>query len=142
MTTATPSSSRVTMEGGNGHREKEPSHITSLIASAHDKPFFSLEFFPPKTEQGLANLYSRMARMIETVQPAWVQITWGAGGTTQRTSLDLAGRVQNGQLDAAVPLSGGQQGESSVRRNACLHLTCTNVQRDSLDETLEVSRQS
>jgi methylenetetrahydrofolate reductase (NADPH) len=117
------------------------SHITDIIAASKQEPFFSLEFFPPKTEQGLANLYSRISRMIEEVQPAWVQITWGAGGSTQRTSLDLAGRVQSGQLDSTMPLRGQEEqvGLPQLQRNACLHLTCTNVERGSLDQTLDVS---
>lgn len=79
--------------------------------------------------------------MVEEVQPAWVQITWGAGGSTQKTSLDLAGRVQSGQLDATVPLKRHKNETSSAKlqRDACLHLTCTNVERASLDQTLDVS---
>ena len=137
-TAAHPSSSRTTVEesGSNGAH-----HITALIAASHPSPFFSLEFFPPKTEQGLANLYSRMARMIGEVRPAWVQVTWGAGGTTQRTSLDLAGRVQRGRLHAEGPLADrlGLPVEAPQQRDACLHLTCTNVERTSLDQTLDVS---
>lgn len=144
MTIAGPSSSRATVEKGGGSIDDgASSHITTLISSSLPLPFFSLEFFPPKTEQGLANLYPRMARMIDEVKPAWVQVTWGAGGTTQRTSLDLAGRVQRGRL-----LSTGSIAESDnvvepqLQRNACLHLTCTNVERDSLDQTLDVSEKS
>lgn len=128
---------------GGGDIASSSLHITDLIAASKDEPFFSLEFFPPKTEQGLANLYSRMARMIEEVRPAWVQITWGAGGSTQSTSLDLAGRIQNGQLDSTTPLQGAHQQRQSLshlQRNACLHLTCTNVEKGSLDQTLDVSR--
>lgn len=134
----TPSTSRSQM--GQGERsEMVSNHITDLIAASHPKPFYSLEYFPPKTEQGLANLYSRISRMVEEVQPAWVQITWGAGGSTQRTSLDLAGRVQSGQLDATMPLREEQMGLANLQRDACLHLTCTNVERASLDQTLDVS---
>lgn len=117
-------------------------HITARIdeALAANRPFYSLEYFPPKTSQGLANLYLRIARMNLDLKPEWVQITWGAGGTTQRTSLELAGRVQNGILDPEVDFDRAfhvQMGDERMARNACLHLTCTNVERASLDETLD-----
>lgn len=115
--------------------------ITQLIENAKEKPFFSLEYFPPKTKQGLSNLYARVARMISELDPLWIQVTWGAGGSTQSTSLDLAGRVQNGLLDESFFLGASSQHASipELGRNVCLHLTCTNVERTSLDETLDVS---
>lgn len=137
MSASPPSSSKVTLE--NGHDTTASQKITDIIASRNGRPYYSLEFFPPKTQQGLANLYSRIGRMIQEVDPAWIQITWGAGGTTQRTSLDLAGRVQRGHLDPNMSLSAGRNGNKSLRRNTCLHLTCTNVERATLDQTLDVS---
>lgn len=118
-------------------------HISARIekAVAANRPFYSLEYFPPKTSQGLANLYVRIARMNLDLRPEWVQITWGAGGTTQRTSLELAARVENGILDPDADFVAAFQRKQSDERlatNACLHLTCTNVERASLDETLDV----
>lgn len=89
----------------------------------------------------------RIGRMITDLDPAWVQITWGAGGSTQSTSLDLAGRVQEGSLGPKTLLEGATRtaaGSSTVEasglaRNVCLHLTCTNVEKESLDQTLDVS---
>ena len=54
-----------------------PKMISQIIANAvkSDKPVFSLEFFPPKTQQGLSNLYTRIARMVTDLDPAWIQIT-------------------------------------------------------------------
>ncbi|PWN92685.1 MTHFR-domain-containing protein [Acaromyces ingoldii] len=117
-------------------------HISARIekAVAANRPFYSLEYFPPKTSQGLANLYVRIARMNLDLRPEWVQITWGAGGTTQRTSLELAARVENGILDPDADFVAAFQRKQSDERlatNACLHLTCTNVERASLDETLD-----
>ncbi|PWN46628.1 methylenetetrahydrofolate reduct, partial [Violaceomyces palustris] len=142
-----------------------PSHVVSRIAqarsSSESKPFWTLEFFPPKTQQGLANLYARIARMSTEVRPSWIHVTWGAGGTTGDWSLELAARVQSGNLNPAVPLSTGpgQDSPESVAAkvlglenvkelkrfehafeqplDTCLHLTCTNVRRQSLDETLD-----
>jgi hypothetical protein len=78
------------------------------------------KFFPPKTEEGTANLLDRLQRMA-TLNPAWVSITWGAGGSTQARSLDLAAAALEIGLDV------------------CLHVTCTNMERQMLDDTLNVS---
>ncbi len=39
------------------------------------KPFFSFEYFPPKTEGGLQNLYARLDRMA-SLEPCFIDITW------------------------------------------------------------------
>ena len=41
------------------------------------KTFYSFEYFPPKTDFGLDNLYTRIDRMA-SLQPAYIDITWGA----------------------------------------------------------------
>ena len=56
---------------------------------ASEGPFISLEFFPPKTKLGKQNLMARMARMT-ALNPLFITITWGAGGTTAKKTLDLA----------------------------------------------------
>jgi methylenetetrahydrofolate reductase (NADPH) len=45
-----------------------------------NKPFFSFEFFPPKTEEGAVNLYLRFDRMA-TMAPLFIDVTWSAGGS-------------------------------------------------------------
>lgn len=136
-----------------------PSHISAKVArlqsSSPTQPFWSLEFFPPKTSQGSANLLARIARMNHALEPAWNNVTWGAGGTTQGKSLDLAGRCVAGLFDADVALTlddnvlpGGGSSASAAAAAApppawsdcCLHLTCTNVDKDSLDATLLTAR--
>ena len=140
-----------------------PSHVVSKISAAEaaGRPFWTFEFFPPKTAQGLANLYNRIARMRANLDPSWIHVTWGAGGTTGGRSLELAGRIQRGTLDPDVSLvsaeaqligsgsahleaaHGGEAWEQSGPDacDVCLHLTCTNVERSSLDQTLQRARQ-
>lgn len=81
---------------------------------------FSLEFFPPKTQAGFTNLQSRLARMTAALRPLYVTVTWGAGGSTATKSLELAEICQR------------QLGVPTV-----LHLTCTNMNRQLVDEALE-----
>lgn len=55
---------------------------------------FSFEFFPPKTEEGVENLFERMDRMVAH-NPSFCDITWGAGGSTADLTLDIANKMQN-----------------------------------------------
>ena len=81
--------------------------------------YFSLEFFPPKTQIGFSNLQTRLERMSSTLRPLFVTVTWGAGGSTSSRSLELAEICQR-QLGITT----------------CLHLTCTNMKRRVVDEAL------
>lgn len=98
--------------------------ITDKIAALPpDASFFSLEFFPPKTRIGFSNLQDRLQRMSQTLRPLFVNVTWGAGGSTSSSSLELAEICQR-QLGLTT----------------CLHLTCTNMKREVVDETLEEAK--
>ncbi|MBK5230578.1 MAG: methylenetetrahydrofolate reductase, partial [Thermoleophilia bacterium] len=46
------------------------------------EPTFSFEFFPPKTDDGMANLFDTVAKLRE-LNPAFVSVTYGAGGSTR-----------------------------------------------------------
>ncbi|KAG0681886.1 hypothetical protein C6P40_003401 [Pichia californica] len=93
--------------------------ITDKIASLEkDEPFFSLEFFPPKTDSGMRNLYARLGRM-SLLGPLFVTVTWGAGGTTSEKTTDLAVTCQQ-----------------DLGLTTCMHLTCTNTPKSVIDEAL------
>ena len=89
-----------------------------LAALSPERSWFSLEFFPPKTAAGFENLHSRITRLAK-LQPLFVTVTWGAGGSTATKSLELAEICQR------------QYGLTT-----CLHLTCTNMNRRVLDTAL------
>jgi methylenetetrahydrofolate reductase (NADPH) len=55
-------------------------------------PTFSFEFFPPKTPEGERTLW-RTIRELESLRPSFVSITYGAGGTTRDTTVDVTERV-------------------------------------------------
>ena len=55
--------------------------------AGNDAYLWSLEFFPPRTALGLANLLARIWRMSTSLQPGWVHVTWGTGGSTCHASL-------------------------------------------------------
>ncbi|KAL1891542.1 methylenetetrahydrofolate reductase 1 [Sporothrix stenoceras] len=95
--------------------------ITDKIAAlSPDSFYFSLEFFPPKTSMGFANLRDRLDRMARALRPLFVNVTWGAGGSTAQKSLELAEICQR-----------------ELGLTTCLHLTCTNMSRELIDKALE-----
>jgi len=54
----------------------------SNILSQADKPLISCEFFPPRTDKGEENLW-RCLSELQAINPAYISVTYGAGGTTQ-----------------------------------------------------------
>lgn len=58
-----------------------------------DRALFSFEFFPPKTEQGAATLEQTIVDLAD-LQPAFVSVTYGAGGSTRDRTIELVTRLQ------------------------------------------------
>ena len=56
-------------------------------------PAFSFEFFPPKDEAGVDRLFETVARL-KAYDPAYVSVTYGAGGSTRRLTVDLVRRIK------------------------------------------------
>ena len=69
--------------------ERAPT-VRELLASGTKS--FSFEFFPPKTEQGVRNLW-RTIRELEALHPTFVSVTYGAGGSTRDTTVDIVERI-------------------------------------------------
>ncbi|GAA5849861.1 hypothetical protein JCM3766R1_004020 [Sporobolomyces carnicolor] len=104
-------------------RQPMAQKVTDRISSlSSDTPYYTFEVFPPKTAPGLTNLIDRIDRM-SSLNPTWMHVTWGAGGSTQERSLELAGASQGMGLET------------------CLHLTCTNLQEGVLDRTLKRAKE-
>lgn len=92
-----------------------------------DLPFFSLEYFPPRTKAGAVNLFSRFDRMAAG-DPLFIDITWGAGGG------DPCHNDFTGSLAVA-----------STALNYCglvtmLHLTCVNSTKDEMRAILQKAK--
>jgi methylenetetrahydrofolate reductase (NADPH) len=65
--------------------------IDQLLAGT--EPVFSFEFFPPKTEQGERNLYAALGEL-QTLEPAFVSVTYGAGGSTREKTIAIVKRIK------------------------------------------------
>ena len=70
--------------------EEAPFHIVDSINAhaASGKPFIAFEYFPPRTADGVTNLYARIERMA-LQKPLYCDVTWGAGGGTSELTLEL-----------------------------------------------------
>jgi methylenetetrahydrofolate reductase (NADPH) len=60
--------------------------IDEIIASK--APTFSVEFFPPKTEEATASLFET-ARALRELDPDFVSVTYGAGGSTREGTVEI-----------------------------------------------------
>ncbi|HIA23845.1 MAG TPA: methylenetetrahydrofolate reductase, partial [Candidatus Marinimicrobia bacterium] len=100
--------------------------ISEKIANykAQGKTFYSFEFFPPKTDYGLDNLYSRIDRMA-SFQPAYIDITWGAGGSTADKTLGMCKTIQK-----------------YFGLEVMMHLTCTNMPVSSIKKVLTEAKEN
>ncbi|HEV3116601.1 MAG TPA: methylenetetrahydrofolate reductase [NAD(P)H] [Gemmataceae bacterium] len=80
---------------------------------------FSFEFFPPKTDEAAADLFVNIARLQE-LQPSFVSVTYGAGGSTRERTHDLVVRIHK-----------------ETNLTAVSHLTCVCHTRDELAAILD-----
>jgi len=78
---------------------------------------FSIEFFPPKTVEGAEKLRVTRAKLSE-LKPKYFSVTFGAGGSTQRGTLDTVVEILAAGEDAAP------------------HLSCVGGTRESIREIL------
>ncbi len=68
------------------------------------KPQFSIEFFPPKTEEGKIKLRKTREELAK-LNPAYFSVTYGAGGSTQQGTLDTVLEIKKSGNDAAPHLT-------------------------------------
>jgi len=76
--------------------------------------YFSFEFFPPKTAEGVEKLRNTRAQLVP-LKPRYVSVTFGAGGTTQQGTLDTVLEIQRDGIEAAPHLSCVGSSRESIR---------------------------
>ncbi|KAF8074968.1 methylenetetrahydrofolate reductase-domain-containing protein [Lyophyllum atratum] len=88
-----------------------------------DKVWWSFEYFPPRTAQGLQNLLDRIERM-RALGPEFIDITWNAGGRTSDLTSEMVKTCQ-----------------SLIGIETCMHLTCTNMPKEKVDIALREAKE-
>jgi methylenetetrahydrofolate reductase (NADPH) len=78
-------------------------NIARQIAAA-EKPFYSLEFFPPKEEKDWPAFFATVEQL-RGIRPLFVSVTYGAGGSTQHATRALAGKLREMSLETMVHLT-------------------------------------
>jgi len=79
----------------------------------------SFEFFPPKDDIGFWDLY-RTIESLRPLVPDYVAVTYGAGGTTRRKTVELVSRIKG-----------------DIGLEAMAHITCVGATRDQIASVLD-----
>lgn len=87
-------------------------------------PCFSFEFLPPKTPEGEANLWHALEDL-RALEPGFVSVTYGAGGSTRNRTLDLVTHIKE-----------------RMGLEAMAHLTCVGHSRGELLELIETLQEA
>lgn len=82
-------------------------------------PLFSFEFFPPKTPEGEETLAATLRRL-RALNPSFVSVTYGAGGSTRERTIDLVTRIKR-----------------DLGLETMAHLTCVGHSRDEIAAILD-----
>jgi methylenetetrahydrofolate reductase (NADPH) len=82
------------------------------------RPVFSFEFFPPRTDQGFKSLYATIQEL-KLLNPDFVSVTWGAGGSTRAKTVEIVLQVQQ-----------------EIGVTAMAHLSCIGSTPEQIAETL------
>jgi len=89
------------------------------LFTAGGKGVFSFEFSPPKTDAGLASL-ERTIRELSDLAPAFVSVTYGAGGSTRQKTLEIVQWIQR-----------------ETRLTAMAHLTCVGAGEEEIGAVVD-----
>ncbi|XP_035696914.1 methylenetetrahydrofolate reductase-like isoform X1 [Branchiostoma floridae] len=120
----------------NGSRPSSPTLGTPYVKLAdrieakidRGERWFSLEFFPPRTPQGAANLISRFERMVQG-GPMFMDITWHPAGDPgnsdkETSSMSIACAALN-----------------YVGHETMLHMSCCNSTKDDIRRHLDKAKE-
>ena len=88
-----------------------------MLASA--RPVFSVEFFPPKTEEGRQTLFETV-EVLRKLDPHFFSVTYGAGGATREGTLDTTRAIRD-----------------EYGSEAMAHLSCVGETVESLREIID-----
>ena len=88
-----------------------------------NQPVISFEIYPPQTPGGMRALKSRIVPNLLKLNPSYMTVTYGAGGSTRAKTLEIASFIQN-----------------EFGLTAACHLTCVGSSRTDIDDILKAIR--
>ena len=88
-------------------------------AGSSGRKCVSFEFFPPRTAAGEAALFEAIEEL-RPLDPTFVSVTYGAGGSTRDKTVEITGRIKN-----------------DLRIEAMAHLTCVGASRAEIGGVLD-----
>ena len=92
-------------------------HIKDILNN--NKPSLSFEFFPPKTEKASNALFDSISKLAP-LNPAYVSVTYGAGGSTRELTHDLIVKIKK-----------------ETKITVISHLTCVGASKREIHNILE-----
>src|ERR1700679_4259084 len=92
--------------------------IDRIIAEA-DRPLFSFEFYPPKSDAG-ERVLGLALEALRQLDPAFVSVTYGAGGSSRGRTLELTKWIKQ-----------------ELGIEAMAHLSCVGSTREELSAILD-----
>ena len=84
-----------------------------------DRRAVSFEFFPPRDDAGFASLFATI-EALKGLDPSYVSVTYGAGGSTRRKTVELVKRIKH-----------------EIGIESMAHLTCVGANRDEIGSVLD-----
>lgn len=94
------------------------------VLFSSQRPTISFEYFPPKSDAGADLLFTKLRNM-RNMNPIWIDVTFGAGGSTSQRTLSIC--------------------EFAARKlgiDVMMHLTCTNMTVADIDKVLEQMKEA
>ncbi|MES0327221.1 MAG: methylenetetrahydrofolate reductase [NAD(P)H] [Gammaproteobacteria bacterium] len=85
-----------------------------------NKPVFSCEFFPPRTDAGMEKLIATHQHLNDTIKPAFFSVTFGAGGTTRDRTMETVKQLRSDSNQIIVP-----------------HISCMGSSKQQLSDLLD-----
>lgn len=91
--------------------------------AASPRPFYSLEFFPPKERENWPGFFATVEKL-KALNPLFASVTYGAGGSTQDNTLEITSHLKN--VMGLEPMA---------------HLTCVGATRERIADYLRRLRE-
>lgn len=83
------------------------------------KPTLSFEVFPPKKDDEFESVYATLDKL-SALQPDFISVTYGAGGSRSKKTVEIASYLQN-----------------NLHIEALAHMTCVGNKREDIDKVCE-----